>query len=118
MVHDYQQYQLTLFATLVRWVSVVTAIAVLINSYFFLVDFWPTLVQNGLALAVIAVGIVCLRWARSGRPELAIPLYLTAMMLMPGYFIPSRQIQRRLIQFIPLPQQVTQPNMHISSGRH
>jgi PAS domain S-box-containing protein len=81
---DYEEYSTRLFATLINWINVAFVAVVLANSYYLLVDFWPTLMQNSLGLAVVAVGLLCLRWARRGKPEIAVRIYLVVMILCVG----------------------------------
>ncbi len=77
---DYQRFQQRLFYAVVRWMNTVLVAAVLINSYWFLIDFQSTLIQNGVALLLILIGVGCLRLARWGRMRLASRIYLLSGM--------------------------------------
>jgi two-component sensor histidine kinase len=73
---DYERFQRRLFFAVVRWMNTVLAVAVLINSYWFLIDFQSTLIQDGVALLLILIGVGCLHLARRGRMRLASRVYL------------------------------------------
>ena len=82
MMSDYEQHQQQLLATLVKWTNIIVLLAVLLNSYFLLTDFWTTLVQNLLALTIPVIGLVCLRIARRGHLRLAVRVYVAAGMVL------------------------------------
>jgi two-component sensor histidine kinase len=77
---DYERLQQRLLSAVVRWTNAVLAVAVLINSYWFLIDFQSTMIQNSVALLLIVIGAWCLRLARRGRMRLASRIYLLSGM--------------------------------------
>jgi len=79
---DYERFQCNFFLALVHWMIAVLVAAVLINSYWFLIDFQSTLIQNSVFLLLILMAIWSLRLARRGRMRLASRLYLLSGMVL------------------------------------
>lgn len=82
MLSDYERHQQQLLTTIVKWTNIVILAAVLLNSYFLLTDFWNTLAQNLLSLAILGIGLASLRIAGRGHLQLAVRIYLAAGMLL------------------------------------
>jgi PAS domain S-box-containing protein len=87
MSENHEQYQLELFSTIIKWMNVVVIAAVVLNSYFLLTDFWITLAQNAASLSMVALGLVCLRLAKGGQPQLATRLYVSVTLLLSALLI-------------------------------
>lgn len=79
---DYQRFQQRLFLAVVRWMNALLAVVVLINSYWFLIDFQSTLIQNSVAMVLILIGVLCLGLTRRGRMRLASRVYLLSGMVL------------------------------------
>ena len=87
MSSDYEQHQQQLLTTIVKWTNAIILAAVLLNSYFLLTEFWKTLAQNLLSLAIPAIGLGCLRLSRRGHLHLAVRVYLGSGMFMASLLV-------------------------------
>jgi hypothetical protein len=75
-------YQQRLLATLIRWTSLVFAFGIIINSLWFLVDFWNTAIQNSLVALLLLIGAWCIRQTRQGQVIRAGRVYLGSTMVL------------------------------------
>ena len=87
MESEYEQHQQQVFPTIIKWTCAAALVAVLVNSYFLWSDFWPTVLQNALALAFVAVGVWCLRLSRRDEMRRAVRIYLVAAMILAALFV-------------------------------
>jgi hypothetical protein len=88
MESEYEQHQQHLFTTIIKWTSAAALVAVLVNSYFLWSDFWPTVLQNALGLAFVAVGVWCLRLSRRDQMRRAVRIYMVAAMIFMALLVP------------------------------
>jgi two-component sensor histidine kinase len=82
MLYDYGRFQQQLFITLIRWVNAGMVVGLLVNSYWFLVDFWSTLIQNSLILLFVLIGWWCIRRTDQVQIRKAMRVYLLSAMAL------------------------------------
>jgi signal transduction histidine kinase len=85
---DYQQYQKALLSSLIKWTNIFIIPVFLVNSIWFLWDFWVTLIQNSAVLLVALVNWWCLKLMRQGQVRRAARIYLTSGMILSAVVIP------------------------------
>ena len=85
---DYQQYQKTLLSSLIKWTNIFIVPIFLVNSIWFLWDFWITLIQNSAVLLVALINWWCLKWMRQGQVRRAARIYLASGMMLSAGVIP------------------------------
>jgi signal transduction histidine kinase len=85
---DYQKYQQSLLATVIKWTRIFLIVGLGINSLWFLWDFWNTLIQNLGILLVILIYQLCLRMMQRGQQQRAARVFLASGIVLAAGMIP------------------------------
>lgn len=89
MIINLEQYQQNLLTQIITWINRFLYLGILINSIWFFIDFWPTLLQNASFVILVLIGLWCKSLLKNDRHSLGARIYIAAGMIVMAAAIPS-----------------------------
>jgi two-component sensor histidine kinase len=86
---EFEQYQKNSLCQIITWINRLIIFGIVLNSIWFVWEFWPTLTQNMVFLGVAAIGWWCIHLIRNDRFPTAANLYLSVTMIAAAAIIPT-----------------------------